>query len=165
LSSAGLKFKASSEGRSALGAEVVLTPAAKGTKGAKQKALELHEKTPNSFYIGQHHNFDNRRAHLETTGPELWEDTDGEIDIFVVAMGACGTICGVSEFIKPKKPSFISVGVEPREAPFLSEGEWAPHRLMGMAPGFVPKILDRSLIDIMVTVSEEEAGQTSRERR
>jgi cysteine synthase A len=147
----------------ALGAQVVLTPAAEGTKAAKQKAMELHEETPRSFYMGQHHNPDNRRAHFETTGPELWRDTDGQIDYFVTAMGTCGTICGVAEFIKPKKPSFTTVGVEPTEAPILSKGEWAPHRLMGTAPGFIPKILDRKLIDVMMTVSEDEAFETCRQ--
>ena len=146
----------------ALGAEIYLTPAADGTKGAKKKAMELHESTPNSFYVGQHHNLDNRRAHVETTGPEIWEDTNGEVDIFVAAMGTCGTICGVADYIKPKKPSFVTVGVEPSEAPMLSKGEWAPHRLMGTSPGFIPKILDRDQIDEMVTVSVEEAFESCR---
>jgi len=146
----------------ALGAEVVLTPASEGTKGAKKKAMELHESTPGSFYVGQHHNPDNRRAHVETTGPEIWEDTDGKVDIFVAAMGTCGTICGVADYIKPRKASFVTVGVEPTEAPMLSKGEWAPHRMMGTSPGFIPKILDRDQIDEMVTVSVEEAFESCR---
>jgi cysteine synthase A len=124
--------------------------------------MELHESTPNSFYVGQHHNLDNRRAHVETTGPEIWEDTDGAVDIFVAAMGTCGTICGVADYIKPRKPEFMTIGVEPTEAPILSKGEWAPHRMMGTAPGFIPKILDRGRIDDMVTVSVEEAFESCR---
>jgi cysteine synthase A len=99
---------------------------------------------------------------VETTGPEIWEDTDGEVDIFVAAMGTCGTICGVADYIKPRKPEFMTVGVEPTEAPILSKGEWAPHRMMGTAPGFIPKILDRDRIDDMVTVSVEEAFESCR---
>jgi cysteine synthase A len=147
----------------ALGAEVVLTPAAEGTTAAKKKALQIHDSTPHSFYIGQHHNPDNRRAHLETTGPEIWEDTEGRVDLFVAGMGTCGTLCGVADYIKPKKPSFKTVGVEPTEAPILSKGEWAPHKLMGTAPGFIPKILDRDRIDEMVTVSVEEAFEACRQ--
>ena len=147
----------------ALGAELVLTPASGGTKAAKRKALEIHEATPGSFYIGQHHNLDNRHAHRETTGPEIWSDTDGMVDMLVAPMGTCGTICGVSEFIKPKKPGFRAIGVEPVEAPMLSQGEWAPHRLMGTSPGFEPGILDRDLIDEMVTVSEAEAFEACRQ--
>lgn len=147
----------------ALGAELILTPASQGTTGAKQKALEIHESTPGSFYVGQHHNPDNRRAHRETTGPEIWADTDGRIDLLVAPMGTCGTICGVSEFIKPRKPDFRAIGVEPKEAPMLSKGEWEPHRLMGTSPGFIPDILDRHLIDEMVTVSEDEAFEACRQ--
>jgi cysteine synthase A len=147
----------------ALGAELVLTPAAEGTTGAKKRALEIHENTPNSFYIGQHHNPDNRRAHVETTGPEIWEDTEGKVDLLVAGMGTCGTLCGVADYIKPKKASFKTVGVEPTEAPMLSKGEWAPHRLMGTSPGFIPKILDRDRIDEMLTVSVEEAFESCRQ--
>ena len=147
----------------ALGAQLVLTPAAGGTKAAKQKALELVEATPGSFYIGQHHNLDNRQAHLENTGPEIWADTEGEIDVFVAAMGTCGTLCGVSEFIKERKADLHVVGVEPAEAPILSKGEWQPHRMMGTAPGFIPQILERSLIDEMTTVSEADAFAACRE--
>lgn len=146
----------------ALGAELVLTPAEGGTTAAKQKALELHEQMPSSYYIGQHHNFDNRRAHVETTGPEIWADTDGQVDVFVAAMGTCGTLCGVAEALKPKKPAVWTVGVEPAEAPILSQGRWRPHRMMGTAPGFVPEILDRELIDEMLTVSEADAFQACR---
>ncbi|MFC1587505.1 cysteine synthase A [Planctomycetota bacterium] len=147
----------------ALGAELHLTPVAEGTRGAKEKALALHEQLENSYYLGQHHNMDNRRAHIETTGLEIWEDTDGEVDIFVAAMGTCGTICGVSEVIKTRKPSFKVVGVEPEEAPFLSQGKWRPHEMMGTAPGFRPKIYDPEMIDEVVCVSVADAFEMCRQ--
>jgi cysteine synthase A len=147
----------------ALGAEVHLTPAALGTKAAKAKAVELHAATPGSFYVGQHDNLDNRRAHVETTGPEIWRDTEGLIDVFVAPLGTGGTLGGVSEAIKPLKPALRVVGVEPEEAPFISEGRFAPHRMMGTAPGFVPGVLDRSLIDDIHLVSEADAFRTCRE--
>jgi len=147
----------------ALGAEVVLTPKELGTKAAKAKALEIHAETPGSFYVGQHDNLDNRKAHAETTGPEIWDDTEGQIDIFVAPMGTGGTACGVSEALKPKKPELLVVAVEPVEAPFVSKGEFAPHRMMGTAPGFMPGILDRELIDEIALVSEQEAFSTCRE--
>jgi len=147
----------------ALGAELVLTPKAEGTKAAKAKALEIHAATPGSFYVGQHDNMDNRKAHIETTGPELWADTDGQIDIFVGPLGTGGTLTGVAEVLKPRKPALRIVGVEPKEAPFVSEGKFSPHRMMGTAPGFMPGILDRSLIDEILLVSEDEAFHTCRE--
>jgi len=147
----------------ALGAELVLTPKAEGTKAAKAKALEIHAATPGSFYVGQHDNMDNRKAHIETTGPEIWADTQGRIDLFVAPMGTGGTLTGVAESLKPKKPSLRVVGVEPTEAPFISEGRFAPHRMMGTAPGFMPGILDRNLIDEILLVSEDEAFHTCRE--
>jgi len=147
----------------ALGAELVLTPRELGTKAAREKAKEIHASTPGSFYVGQHDNMDNRKAHAETTGPEIWADTDGKIDIFVAPMGTGGTLCGVSEALKPLRPELHVVGVEPKEAPFVSEGRFAPHRMMGTAPGFLPSILDRELIDEIQLVSEEEAFATCRE--
>jgi len=147
---------------SALGAELILTPKELGTKAAKAKALEVHAETPGSFYVGQHDNLDNRKAHVETTAEELWTDTDGEIDVFVAPMGTGGTLTGVSVGLKPKKPGVRIVGVEPREAPFVSEGKFAPHRMMGTAPGFMPGILDRTLIDEILLVSEDEAFETCR---
>lgn len=147
----------------ALGAELILTPAAEGTKGARAKALELANDRPGSFYLCQHHNLDNRRAHFETTGPELWRDTDKKIDALVAGLGTCATLCGVAEYIKPKKPSFHTFGVEPSKAPFISEGTWAPHGIMGIAPGFTPENLDRDQIDEFVTVSEEEAYEACRQ--
>jgi cysteine synthase A len=146
----------------ALGAELVLTPKEEGTKAAKAKALEIHRETPGSFYVGQHDNVDNRKAHIETTGPELWADTDGKIDIFVAPLGTGGTLTGVSKALKPRKPAFRVVGVEPEEAPFVSEGRFAPHRMMGTAPGFMPGLVDRTLIDDILLVSEDEAFATCR---
>ncbi len=147
----------------ALGAELVLTPKEEGTKAAKAKALEIHAETPGSFYVGQHDNMDNRKAHIETTGPELWEDTEGKIDVFVAPLGTGGTLTGVAEALKPRKPTVRVVGVEPAEAPFVSEGRFAPHRMMGTAPGFMPGIVDRDLIDEILLVSEAEAFHTCRE--
>ena len=110
----------------ALGAELVLTPKEEGTKAAKAKALEIHADTPGSFYVGQHDNLDNPKAHIETTGPELWEDTEGRIDVFVAPLGTGGTLTGVAGALKPKKPAVRVVGVEPEEAPFVSEGSSPP---------------------------------------
>jgi cysteine synthase A len=146
----------------ALGAEVHLTPKELGTKAAKALAMELHAATPDSFYVGQHDNPDNRLAHEQTTGPEIWEATEGTVDVFVAPLGTGGTLCGVSTALKSRKPGVRVVG-EPEEAPFISRGEFRPHRMMGTAPGFVPKILDRSLIDEIVLVSEDDAFLTCRE--
>jgi cysteine synthase A len=146
----------------ALGAQLVLTPKEEGTKAAKAKALEIHKETPGSFYVGQHDNLDNRKAHIETTGPELWADTEGKIDVFVAPLGTGGTLTGVSEAIKPLKPQFQVIGVEPEEAPFVSKGEFKPHRMMGTAPGFMPGIVDRELIDEILLVSEDDAFATCR---
>ena len=147
----------------ALGAELVLTPKELGTKGAKAKAVEIHEGMPGSFYVCQHDNMDNRLAHLETTGPEIWRDTEGRIDLFVAPLGTGGTLCGVAEALKPLKPELRTVGVEPAEAPFVSQGRFQPHRMMGTAPGFMPGVLDRDLIDEIRLVSEEDAFRTCRE--
>jgi len=147
----------------ALGAELHLTPKELGTKGAKAKALELQGEIPGSFYVGQHDNPDNRLAHRQTTGPEIWDATEGEVDVFVAPLGTGGTLCGVSEALKPRKPSLRVVGVEPEEAPFISQGKFKPHRMMGTAPGFRPGILDESLIDEIVLVSEADAFRTCRE--
>jgi len=147
----------------ALGAELVLTPAELGTKGAKARAVEIHENTPGSFYVCQHDNMDNRLAHRTSTAQEIWSDTEGEVDLFVAPMGTGGTLCGVAEALKPRKPTLHVVGVEPREAPFVSEGRFAPHRMMGTSPGFMPGVLDRDLIDEICLVSEAEAFHTCRE--
>ncbi|MBD3285487.1 cysteine synthase A [candidate division WOR-3 bacterium] len=146
-----------------LGAELVLTPASKGTKGAKKRAMALLEEIPNSYYIEQHSNPANPLAHQETTARELWEDTDGKIDILVAGLGTSGTLMGTARAIKPKKPEFKVVGVEPEIAPMVSKGIFKPHRQMGTSPGFVPKILDRGLLDEIITVSEEASFETCRE--
>lgn len=146
----------------ALGAELVLTPKQFGTKGAKAEAMRIAE-TTGAFYVGQHDNPDNRRSHLATTAEEIWNDTEGQLDIFVAAVGTGGTICGVAQALKPRKNGLLTVGVEPEEAPFISQGRFAPHRMMGTAPGFLPKILDRELIDEMMLVSEDEAFTTCRQ--
>ncbi len=148
---------------STFGAELELTPAAEGTAGAKRRALELLDEIDDSFYIEQHSNPANTMAHRETTGPELWNDTDGEIDIMVAGLGTTGTLMGTAEYIKPLKPSFRVVGVEPAIAPMISQGIFRPHRQAGTSPGFVPKLLDRSLLDEVITVTEEDAFETCRE--
>lgn len=146
----------------ALGATIVLTPAAEGTKGARERAVALAKSTEGAFYVGQHHNRDNRQAHCDTTGPELWRDTEGQVDVLVAGLGTCGTICGVAEYIKPKRASFKTVGVEPERAAMISTGRWSQHGIMGLSPGFVPDNLDRSLVDEIITVTEEEAYEACR---
>lgn len=146
----------------ALGAGLVLTPQELGTKGAKEKALEIAAST-GAYYLCQHDNPDNRRAHREGTGPEIWEQTGGKIDIFIAALGTCGTITGVAEAIKPRKKDFCVIGVEPTEAPMISRGEFRPHRMMGTSPGFIPGLLNRDLIDEIVTVSEAAAFAACRD--
>lgn len=149
----------------ALGAELILTPKEGGTKAAKAKAMEIYAATPGSFYVGQHDNLDNPRAHIETTGPEIWEDTDGTVDVFIAPLGTGGTLTGVARSLKSKNPAVRIVGVEPEEAPFVSEGRFSPHRMMGTAPGFMPGIVKegRDLIDEIMLVSEEKAFRTCRE--
>ncbi len=147
----------------ALGATIVLTPASEGTLGAKERAVAFAAKTEGSFYLCQHHNLDNRRAHFETTGPEIYRDTEGKVDIIVAGLGTCGTLCGISAFLKSQNTSVVSVGVEPAAAPMISSGTWAQHGIMGLSPGFVPDNLDRSLVDEIVTVTEEEAYQACRQ--
>ena len=141
----------------ALGAELVLTPAAEGTAGARKKLKAICAEHSDYFYVGQHVNPSNPRAHYQGTGPEIWEDTDGQIDILVAALGTGGTICGAGRFLKKKKPGIRLVAVEPAESPTISQGVFRPHRMMGTAPGFVPETLDRSLIDEIALVSEAEA--------
>ena len=141
----------------ALGAQLVLTPAAEGTAGARTRLKEICAEHPDYFYVGQHVNPSNPRAHYRGTGPEIWEDTDGQIDVLVAALGTGGTICGAGRFLKEKKPGIRLVAVEPAESPTISQGIFRPHRMMGTAPGFVPETLDRSLIDEIALVSEAEA--------
>ena len=141
----------------ALGAELVLTPKELGTKGARERMLEELEKNPDYFYIAQHFNLDNPAMHYRTTGPELWRDTDGQIDILVAGLGTGGTICGSGKFLKEQKPGVRTVAIEPANAPFVKEGVWNMHKIMGLSPGFIPGTLSREFIDEIELVSEEEA--------
>ena len=141
----------------AFGAEVVLTPGPKGIKAAIAKANEILKETPNGFIPQQFANPANPKIHRETTGPEIWNDTDGKADILVSGVGTGGTLTGVGEYIKPRKPSFKIVAVEPAESPILSGGTHTPHKIQGIGTGFVPDVLRRDLIDDIVTVSSQEA--------
>jgi len=142
---------------SAFGAELVLTPASEGTAGARKRMKEILAEHPEYFYVGQHVNQSNPKAHYRTTGPELWADTDGSIDILVAGLGTGGTLCGAGRYLKEQKPEVRLIAVEPVNAPFISQGIFNPHRMMGTAPGFVPETLDREIIDDFFLVSEEEA--------
>jgi cysteine synthase A len=147
----------------ALGAELILTPAGDGTVGARDRLKAILAEHPEYFYVGQHVNPSNPKAHYLNTGPEIWADTEGQIDILVAALGTGGTICGAGQFLKEQKASVRLVAVEPRESPTISQGIFRPHRMMGTAPGFVPETLDRSLIDEIFLVSEEEAFEMCRQ--
>ncbi|MGN0866908.1 MAG: cysteine synthase A [Oligosphaeraceae bacterium] len=146
----------------AFGAEVVLTPGVNGMKGAIAKAEELHAANPNSIIPQQFENEANPLRHYQTTGPEIWRDTDGAVDAFVTGVGTGGTLTGVGRYLKEKKPSVEIFAVEPDTSPVLSEGHAGPHKIQGIGAGFVPKILDRSLISQVITVSAENAGETAR---
>jgi len=146
----------------AFGAELILTPASQGTKGAKERLKEILAEHPEYFYVAQHQNSSNPKAHYETTGPELWADTDGQIDILVAGLGTGGTLCGAGRFLKERNPDVRLVAVEPAEAPFISQGIFRPHRLMGTAPGFVPETVDKDIIDEFALVSEDQAFSTCR---
>jgi cysteine synthase A len=146
----------------ALGAEIVLTPGPRGMKGAILKAEELLAATPDAYMLQQFDNPANPKIHLETTGPEIWNDTDGRVDFLVAGVGTGGTITGVSEYIKPKKPSFKAVAVEPVDSAVLSGGKPAPHKIQGIGAGFVPSILRRDLVDEVIAVSNEDAINMAR---
>ena len=146
----------------AYGAELVLTDGTKGMKGAIEKADELAKEIPNSFIPGQFVNPSNPKAHYETTGPEIFEDTDGEVDIFVAGVGTGGTVTGVGEYLKEKKPSVKIVAVEPESSPVLSKGVVGAHKIQGIGAGFVPEVLDTKVYDEIIPVSNEAAFETGR---
>jgi len=145
-----------------LGAELVLTPGAEGMKGAIGKAQEILESEKDSFMPNQFGNPANPRAHRETTAEEIWRDTEGQVDILISGVGTGGTITGVAQVIKPRKPSFKAIAVEPADSPILSGGEKGPHKIQGIGAGFVPEVLDQSLIDDVVTVTNDDAFETAR---
>lgn len=147
---------------SAYGAELVLTDGAKGMAGAIAKAEELAKTTENSFIPAQFDNPSNADAHYKTTAPEIWEDTDGKVDIFVAGVGTGGTITGVGKYLKEKNPEVKIIAVEPFDSPFLSEGRAGAHGLQGIGAGFVPKILDTEIYDEIITVTTDEAYAASR---
>lgn len=145
-----------------LGAEIVLTPGAQGMQGAVDRAQELHRTIPNSIIAGQFENPANPRAHERTTGQEIWEDTDGTVDVLVASVGTGGTLTGTGRALKAKNPEIRVVAVEPASSPLLSEGHAGAHRIQGIGANFVPKTLDRSVIDRIVTVTDEDAFETAR---
>ncbi|MGP8233307.1 MAG: cysteine synthase A [Methylovirgula sp.] len=145
-----------------LGAELVLTPAPQGMKGAIAKAQELANATPGSYTLQQFENPANPDIHRRTTAEEIWNDTHGEVDVFVSGVGTGGTLTGVAEVLKPRRPSLRIVAVEPEDSPVLSGGQPGPHKIQGIGAGFVPAILDRSLIDEVVTVGNQTAFDTAR---
>lgn len=146
----------------AYGAQIVLTDGAKGMKGAIAKADELAAETPHSFIPSQFTNMSNPAAHIETTGPEIWNDTDGKVDIFVAGVGTGGTVSGVGEYLKSKNPNVKVVAVEPATSPVLSKGVAGPHKIQGIGAGFVPETLNTKIYDEIIAVENEDAFETGR---
>ena len=146
-----------------MGAELILTPGANGMPGAIEKAEEILESEKDAFMPDQFKNPANPRIHRETTAEEIWRDTEGRVDILVAGVGTGGTITGVSQVIKARKPSFKAIAVEPTDSPVLSGGKKGPHKIQGIGAGFVPDVLDQSLLDDVVTVSNDDAFETSRQ--
>lgn len=141
----------------AYGAQIVLTPGPKGMKAAIAKAEQILGNTPNGYMLQQFDNSANPKTHFETTGPEIWNDTEGKVDFLISGVGTGGTLTGVCEYIKPRKPSFKAVAVEPADSPILSGGTPSPHKIQGIGAGFVPRILRTDYIDEVITVSNDEA--------
>ena len=146
----------------AYGAELVLTPGSEGMKGAIAKAQELAEEIPDSFVPGQFDNPANPQAHMDATGPEIWEDTDGEVDIFIAGVGTGGTITGVGRYLKERKPDVKIIAVEPTASPLLTKGIAGPHGIQGIGANFVPSVLDQGVIDEIISVSDEDAMAAGR---
>jgi len=146
----------------AFGAKLVLTPAAKGMRGAVERANEIAAELPDAFVPQQFRNPANPEVHRRTTGPEIWDDTDGRADTLVAGVGTGGTLTGVAQFIKPRKPGFEAIAVEPSASPVLSGGSPGPTRIQGIGAGFVPEVLDRALLDGVITVGDEDAVAMSR---
>lgn len=147
----------------AYGAKLVLTDGAQGMKGAIAKADELHKENPNSFIPGQFVNPANPKAHKETTGPEIWEDTDGKVDYFVAGVGTGGTLTGVGEYLKSQNPDVKIIAVEPASSPVLSEGHGGPHKIQGIGAGFVPEVLDTKVYDEVIPVENDDAFKVGQE--